>query len=115
MNKKENFYYKAINKDHFYYTVIDYLQSLKKSHNTDDNFPKDKDELWINLLYIVARKGFNDICEFLMEEGIMKLKKLKAFLYIELDIMSKYQLLIYYDSWNINIIVLLNQNYFCKC
>ena len=69
--KKENGYYKAINKDHFYYTVIDDLQSLKKLYNIDNSILKDKDELGRNLLYIAARNGFNDICEFLMEEGII--------------------------------------------
>ena len=40
-------------------------------YNIDYNILKDKDELGKNLLYIAARNGFNDICEFLMDEGII--------------------------------------------
>ena len=67
----KNGYYEAVNKDHFYYTMIGDLKSLVKLYTKDKNILKEKDELGRNLLYIAARNGFNDICEFLLEEGII--------------------------------------------
>ena len=67
--KKGNLYSTKI-KDHFYYVIIGDLENLKKIYEKDKNILKEKDELGRNLLYISARNGFNDICEFLLEEGM---------------------------------------------
>ena len=67
--KKGNLYSTKI-KDHFYYVIIGDLENLKKIYEKNKNILKEKDELGRNLLYISARNGFNDICEFLLEEGM---------------------------------------------
>ena len=67
--KKGNLYSTKI-KDHFYYVIIGDFENLKKIYEKDKNILKEKDELGRNLLYISARNGFNDICEFLLEEGM---------------------------------------------
>ena len=67
--KKGNLYSTKI-KDHFYYVIIGDLENLKKIYEKNKNILKEKDELGRNLLYISARIGFNDICEFLLEEGM---------------------------------------------
>lgn len=67
--KKGNLYSTKI-KDHFYYVIIGDLENLKKIYEKNKNIIKEKDELGRNLLYISARNGFNDICEFLLEEGM---------------------------------------------
>ena len=67
--KKGNLYSTKI-KDHFYCVVIGDLENLKKIYEKNKNILKEKDELGRNLLYISARNGFNDICEFLLEEGM---------------------------------------------
>lgn len=41
----------------------------------DNYILKDNDDLGRNLLYIVAWNDFNDICVFLMEEGIIEPNK----------------------------------------
>ena len=43
----------------------------------DNYILKDNDDLGRNLLYIVAWNDFNDICVFLMEEGIIEPNKTK--------------------------------------
>lgn len=68
-DKKGNIY-KVVNKDHFYYTIIDDLQNLKKLYAKNKNILKEKDLYERNLLYIAARNGYMDICQFLLEEGI---------------------------------------------
>ena len=79
--------------------MIGDLKSLVKLYTKDKNILKEKDELGRNLLYIAARNGFNDICEFLLEEGIIDpndTQNSKRLLYMERLFMSKYQLLNYY-------------------
>ena len=67
--KKGNIY-QVVNKDHFYYTIIGDLKNLKKLYKENKNILKEKDLLGRSLLYISARNGFTDICQFLLEEGI---------------------------------------------
>ena len=43
------------------------MESIYKENR---NILKEKDELKRNLLYIAARNGYYDICEFLLEEGM---------------------------------------------
>jgi curved DNA-binding protein CbpA len=49
----KNGYYEAVNKDHFYYTMIGDLKNLVKLYTKDKNILKEKDELGRNLLYII--------------------------------------------------------------
>ena len=67
---KDGNLYKTRIKDHFYYAIIGDLQNLKEIYKKNKNILKEKDELGRNLLYISARNGFKEICEFLLEEGM---------------------------------------------
>ena len=67
---KDGNLYKTRIKDHFYYAIIGDLQNLKEIYKKNKNILKEKDELGRNLLYISARNGFTEICEFLLEEGM---------------------------------------------
>jgi len=67
--KKGNIY-QVVNRDHFYYTIIGDLKNLKKLYEGNKNILKEKDLLGRSLLYISARNGFIDICQFLLEEGV---------------------------------------------
>ena len=62
--------YKPKKKDHFYYVMIGDLKQLQSIYKENRNILKEKDELKRNLLYIAARNGYYDICEFLLEEGM---------------------------------------------
>ena len=62
--------YKVVNKDHFYYTTIGDLEKLKQLYDKDNTILNEKDYLGRNLLYIAARNGYIDICQFLLEEGM---------------------------------------------
>lgn len=68
--QKDDGNYEIINKDHFYFALIDDLESLKKIYYQNKNIINEKDNLGRSLLYIAARNGFNDITEFLLEEGV---------------------------------------------
>ena len=62
--------YKVVNKDHFYYTTIGDLENLKILYEKDHKILREKDYLGRSLLYIAARNGYIDICQFLLEEGM---------------------------------------------
>ena len=62
--------YKVVNKDHFYYTTIGDLKNLKILFEKNNKILKEKDYIGRSLLYIAARNGYNDICQFLLEEGM---------------------------------------------
>lgn len=62
--------YKVVNKDHFYYTTIGDLENLKILYEIDKKILNEKDYLGRSLLYIAARNGYVDICQFLLEEGM---------------------------------------------
>ena len=62
--------YSVKKKDCFYYATIGDLGNLKELYNYDDNIIKEKDNLGRNLLYIAAKNGFYDICEFLLAKGL---------------------------------------------
>ena len=68
--EKKGKIYKVVNKDHFYYATIGDLENLKKLYDNDNLILKEKDYLGRNLLYIAARNGYKDICQFLLEEGM---------------------------------------------
>ena len=57
-------------KDHFYYVTIGDLKHLELIYKKNKKILKEKDKLERNLLYIAARNGYSDICEFLLEEGM---------------------------------------------
>ena len=67
--RKDNLYSPKV-KDHFYYVIIGDLNKLKELYNKNKNILRDKDKLDRNLLYIAAKNGFYNICEFLLEEGM---------------------------------------------
>lgn len=67
---KEGNIFKVVKKDHFYYVTIGDLENLTKLYEKDFKILKDKDLFERNLLYIAARNGYNDICQFLLEEGM---------------------------------------------
>ena len=62
--------YSPKKKDHFYYVTIGDLTHLELIYKKNKTILKEKDELKRNLLYIAARNGYYDICEFLLEEGM---------------------------------------------
>ena len=62
--------YKVVNKDHFYYTTIEDLENLKILVENDNKILKEKDYIGRSLLYIAARNGYNQICQFLLEAGM---------------------------------------------
>ena len=62
--------YKVVNKDHFYYTTREDLENLKILVENDNKILKEKDYIGRSLLYIAARNGYNQICQFLLEEGM---------------------------------------------
>ena len=62
--------YNPKKKDHFYYVTIGDLKHLELIYKKNKKILKEKDELKRNLLYIAARNGYYDICEFLLEEGM---------------------------------------------
>ena len=57
-------------KDHFYYVTIGDLKHLESIYKKNKKILKEKDGLDRSLLYIAARNGYYDICEFLLEEGM---------------------------------------------
>lgn len=67
---KNGKFYSPKKKDHFYYTLIGDLYNLKKIYEENKNILKEKDEFNRSLLYIAAKNGFYEICEFLLEEGM---------------------------------------------
>ena len=67
---QKNNLYEAKKKDHFYYVIVGDLENLKSLYEQDNNIILDKDEKNRNLLYLAAKSGFYEICEFLLEKGM---------------------------------------------
>lgn len=67
---KEGSYYRVKKKDCFYYVVIGDTDSLKRCIENNRSLLYAKDDLKRNLLYLAARNGYYDICEFLIKKGI---------------------------------------------
>ena len=57
-------------KDIFYYVIIGDFYELKYEIENDRSLLFQKDALKRSLLYIAARNGYYDICEFLIKKGI---------------------------------------------
>ena len=68
--KNNNNLYTVKKKDHFYFTVIGDLEHLKQIYKENQNIIKEKDEINRSLLYIAAKNGFYDICQFLLQIGM---------------------------------------------
>ena len=66
--KKGNLY-RAKKKDHFYCVVVGDLDTLKRLVNQNKKILLEKDDLQRSLLYLAARNGFFNICEFLLKNG----------------------------------------------
>ena len=66
---KNGKFYKVKKKDHFYCVVVGDLDSLKQMVWNNKNLLKEKDELQRSLLYLAARNGFFNVCEFLLKNG----------------------------------------------
>ncbi len=68
--KIEGDIYTIKKKDIFYYVVIGDYYSLKHEIENNKNLLYQKDSLKRSLLYLAARNGFYNICEFLIKKGI---------------------------------------------
>lgn len=62
-------------RDQFYYTVTNNLYELKRFVDKEKNIIDIGDELGRTMLYLAARSGFYDICEFLLRAGCSINKK----------------------------------------
>ena len=68
--KKNGNLYRVKKKDHFYCVVVGDLETLKKLVYKNKRILLEKDDLERSLLYLAARNGFFNICEFLLKNGM---------------------------------------------
>ena len=66
---KKEIYIGLKKKDHFYCVVVGDLDTLKRLVNQNKKILLEKDDLQRSLLYLAARNGFFNICEFLLKNG----------------------------------------------
>ena len=61
--------YKVKKKDYFYYVLVGDLDNLKKEIEKNKNLLTEKDSLGRTLLYLAARNGYYNICDYLLKNG----------------------------------------------
>ena len=66
---KNGNFYRVKNKDHFYCVVVGDLESLSMMVYNNRRILYEKDGLERSLLYLAARNGYFNICEFLLKNG----------------------------------------------
>ena len=88
----ENKIYKVKNKDQFYYSHVGGFDELKFMIDKNPSLINQKDNLGRSLLYIAARNGYIDICEYLLRNGanINEKQNKVVLLYTELHFMVIY-------------------------